>query len=163
MTRGIPLSALIMCGCAVYPFCTSDPRSFTNTDEWYDPVADGPPTQPLPQDSVIRVSPSQLDAAAAMLEEVAIVPLDLATAASLVDRELDPVPGAEPYLVRGVILGEGGGHLSAEAFTNETGERAIVVSYFALGQCAQSMSKQPVVVFLTHEPQRVYVDVSLAA
>lgn len=63
----------------------------------------------------------------------------------------------EPYLIRAIALNEGTGSFSAYWV-----DGSLLVFHGSLGRSEVPMKKHPLIVFLEKEPEKVYIDVSMA-
>ena len=152
------IGMLVGCG---RQHASSTQKAWTAEDSWYTglPSVD-PPYWSWPELDHARIHEvveSQQPEAETLLQNVSIVELTSQEAAEFIGEPLPEVPGAEPYLTRGVYLNRGTGSFSVYIL-----EDRLVVHHGSLGSSAVPMKRQALVLQLERSPTEVFVACSMA-
>jgi hypothetical protein len=153
-------AALVLAGAALGG-CASDGRAWSSEDSWYNaPPPETPPRwqwEELDRARIHEVMASREPQAEELLADLAIVALSNEQAAELLGRTLAEVPGATPYLSRGVYLNRETGGFSVYVL-----EDRLLVHHTSLGRSAVPMKRQALVLQLARQPADVFVTCSMA-
>jgi hypothetical protein len=128
---------------------------WTATDAWYKaPPPDFSWEAPRIYAGIYEVRDSQVAEAERRLARESVVELKQEDVRELLGRDVLPLPGFKPYLIRGVNLGRRGQDSIALS-----GNAAVVI-HETPGTVPSAMRKRPLVAFLPRRPQEVYVTLS---
>ena len=158
----LPLLVLLFLavgGCGLGLFSSSRP-AWTSKDSWYADLPEDVSSWSWPSLDHARIheviEPREAKAEE-LLEEVAIVPLTREEATEFLGEELSDVPGAEPYLTRGIYLNRATGSFSVYILEDQ-----LRIHHRSLGRRAVPMKRQALVLQLERKPAEVYVTCSMA-
>lgn len=135
----------------------------STTDDWYTPSIDWEGWVGMSDERYKSVPAESRAEAVQRLDDVSFVELSDKDLKTFAPNLLSPPEGCKPYLIRGLFLHNGDGvPMRTGGFSCSRRGSDVLVAFGCLGYHMGSVCRGPLVVWLSFQPQRVFVTYSMA-